>query len=73
MGSVLKLNAMKDLIALEKIDIFMVYETKISEKEMGIITQKIRSYEGTSISTVGICTLWKTENWELVQQMKELH
>lgn len=40
MGSSLKHNAMKDLIALEKPNIFMVQETNITENEMKKMVQK---------------------------------
>ena len=70
-----KINFLKDLIKIEKPDILLIQETKLSSQEIDAIIEKSRIYEGQAISTTGasggISTIWKKGKWKLQQHIKK--
>lgn len=72
MGSMAK-RAMKDIITTKKHDIFMLQETKANEKEMETMNKKpkiIKEPQSQQPEPQEEYALWKTENWELIQQKR---
>src|ERR1700733_13854712 len=70
LGSPEKLNAIKDLINQEKPDILLIQETKTTEQDFLLQTQRLRNYQGiskgSSGASGGIGTLWNTNKWEII-------
>lgn len=70
MGSSSKLKAIKDLINQEQPDILLVQETKTTEKDFTLQTQRFKNYTGISKgsdgASGGIGTLWNKNKWEII-------
>lgn len=78
MGSSIKENATRDILAKENPNILMNQETKTNNQETeNIYKKKIRNYEGEAIQATGvsggICTTWKKGSWELIKYKKDHH
>eukprot|EP00253_Pinus_taeda_P013228 PITA_13228 len=70
MGSSLKLKAIKDLINQEQPDILLIQETKTTEQDFLLQTQRFKNYTGISKgsdgASGGIGTLWNKNKWEII-------
>eukprot|EP00253_Pinus_taeda_P018186 PITA_18186 len=70
MGSSLKVKAIKDLINQEQPDILLIQETKTTEQDFLLQTQRFKSYtgiaKGSDGASGGIGTLWNKNKWEII-------
>lgn len=77
LGTIFKVNAARDILVKEKLEIYMIQETKTSKQENKKLIKKLKNYEGTVIEATGasggICTIWDKRKWELINQKISNH
>ena len=77
MGSPVKENASRDILANENLDLLMIQETKVNNQESENLDKMFRKYEGEAIQATGasggICTIWRKERWELMGKKAGQH
>ena len=70
----LKINALKDIIKKEKLEIILLEEAKLGGTDMDSIITKIRNYQGVSVysraASGGMEIMWNQILWRLLAAHK---